>query len=225
MIKVVVFDLDDTLYLERDYVKSGFKAVDTFLQKKRIEGFFQAAWAYFETGGRGDTFNKVLDQLGITYDKAFILGLIAIYREHKPAISLSPDALNVIEKLKGEYSLGLITDGFEIAQNNKIEALQLRQKLDRVVVTDELGSGGAYWKPHAKPYEIIQSHFAVPHSDCVYIGDNVKKDFVMANKLGWKTVQICREGGEYTEQDLPVDYLADFKIPTMEELPKLLSRF
>lgn len=225
MIKAVVFDLDDTLYLERDYVNSGFQAVDSFLQQQNIEGFFAAAWSYFEAGGRGNTFNVVLGQLGVVYDKPFIMSLISVYREHNPAITLLPDAVDIIEWLKGRYSLGLITDGFKVAQNNKVDALQLRNILDKVVVTDELGDDREFWKPHSRPYESIQMSFSVPHSACVYIGDNGKKDFVMANKLGWKTVQICREGAEYLEQNLPDGYDADYKIVTMNELPELLTRF
>ncbi len=225
MIKAVIFDLDDTLYLERDYVKSGFKAVDGFLQQQDITGFFSAAWAYFEEGGRGDTFNEVLSQLNISYDKAYILELIAIYRQHKPVISLLPDAYGVIAKFSEYFHLGLITDGYSVVQNNKVDALQLKNLLHKVVITDELGSAGEYWKPHARPYEVMQAYFSVPHNTCIYIGDNVKKDFVTANKLGWKTVQICRKKGEYTEQVLPGEYRADHRILSMNELPELISRF
>ena len=225
MIKAVVFDLDDTLYLERDYVKSGFMAVDRFLQQQNIKGFFSVAWAYFESGGRGNTFNEVLDQLNINYNKTYIAELIAVYRQHKPTISLLPDVVEIIARFSEHFHLGLITDGFSVAQNNKVDVLNLRSLLHKVVVTDDLGCDGEYWKPHARPYETIQSYFSVPHDACVYIGDNAKKDFVTANKLGWKTVHICRKNSEYTEQDLLHGYYADHKILTMKELPELISSF
>lgn len=225
MIKVVVFDLDDTLYLERDYVRSGFKAVDFFLQEKGIEGFFKAAWSYFEKGGRGNTFNVVLDELGVSYDKPFVMGLITVYREHSPNISLLPDSLEIIKSLQGKYHLGLITDGYSQAQNNKVDALGLRDLLDCIVVTDDLGEPGEFWKPHAKPYETSSTHFSVANQACVYIGDNLKKDFVTANKLGWTTVQICRDGGEYDSGDVPAEYQADYKISSLKEFPELMFRF
>ena len=55
---VVVFDLDDTLYLERDYVRSGFRAVDAWLASRGILGFFGEAWANFENGLRGKAFDR-----------------------------------------------------------------------------------------------------------------------------------------------------------------------
>lgn len=224
MIKVVVFDLDDTLYLERDYVKSGFKAVDLFLQKQNIKGFFELAWAYFEAGGRGNTFNVILDQLNVIYDKEYLIKLIMVYRQHRPTISLLPDSAEIIDEFSECFYLGLITDGFSIAQNNKVDVLDLRNLLHKVVVTDDLGSDCEYWKPHSKPYETIKEYFSVSHDACVYIADNVEKDFVTANKLGWKTVQICRKNGEYPERKLSGEYSADHKILTLKELPKLISR-
>ena len=32
ILKAILFDLDDTLYLERDFVKSGFKSVASLIQ-------------------------------------------------------------------------------------------------------------------------------------------------------------------------------------------------
>ena len=45
-IKGVIFDLDDTLYSEKEYVKSGFKAVSDFLGG----GYEAALWNFFEAG-------------------------------------------------------------------------------------------------------------------------------------------------------------------------------
>lgn len=222
MIKAVVFDLDDTLYLERDYVKSGFVAVDSFLQSRGIDGFFVEAWGCFENGVRGNVFNEALNSLNLEYDKDFIIELLNVYRNHKPNISLLPDSVKIISKLKNDYLLGLITDGYSIVQNNKLEALSLKNKFANLIVTDDLGDDGIYWKPHKKSYEMMQSFFAVPHESCLYIGDNVKKDFIMANKLGWTTVQICRQGCEYKELELSNEYNANFKIKSMEEIPQII---
>jgi len=60
LVDVVVFDLDDTLYLERDYVRSGFRAVDAWLASRGILGFFGEAWANFENGLRGKAFDRAL---------------------------------------------------------------------------------------------------------------------------------------------------------------------
>ena len=61
MSKVVVFDMDDTLFPEKEFVRSGFKEVDRYLQKKlSINNFFLRAWEKFSSGSRGFIFNQVL---------------------------------------------------------------------------------------------------------------------------------------------------------------------
>lgn len=59
--------------------------------------------------------------------------------------------------------------------------------------------------------------------ECVYVADNPQKDFITANKLGWMTVQICREGGEYAKVIPQESYEAQFKIKTLVELKDILS--
>lgn len=224
MTQCVVFDLDDTLYLERDYVRSGFEAVDLFLKEKGVTDFFDRAWSYFSSGGRGNTFNVVLDQMNVEYDTKLISKLVDVYRCHQPQISLLPDAVTVLNELVGSYPLGLITDGFGKSQRNKIRSLGLENIFEYIVVTDELGVDRKYWKPHAKPYETVRQFFSVPHNKCVYVGDNPKKDFVTANKLDWLTVQVNHSGAEYQEAVAGPEFLAKFKIDSLESLPKVLKR-
>lgn len=221
MSKVLVFDLDDTLYLERDYVKSGFQSVDKFLSAQNINGFFNDAWGYFISGGRGNTFNVVLDGLKLDYDDAFISQLVCVYREHMPEIILAGSVSNLLSLFSKKYHLGLITDGFSISQHNKIKALNLEKYIEKIVVTDDLGEHGEFWKPHTKSYELIKEFYGLEHSECVYIGDNENKDFIGAKKLGWKTVRIISEGGEHSKIHLNSRYKADYQLTALDDLRSL----
>jgi putative hydrolase of the HAD superfamily len=222
MTSVIVFDLDDTLYLERDYVRSGFKAVDSYLISRDMEGFFDSAWSYFCAGGRGDTFNKVLAELSFPFDNSFIKELVTVYRDHKPVISLCNDSKTVLEQLNNKVSIGLITDGFSISQHNKIDALKLQNYISKIVVTDDLAANRKYWKPHSKPYEVIKDFFGVKHSDCVYIADNEKKDFITAKKLNWKTICVDRDGKEHKNQNYSDEFKADIYLETLFQLESKL---
>ena len=52
----LVFDLDDTLYLERDFARSGFAAAGDWLQQELgIGGFAETGWRIFEAGDRART--------------------------------------------------------------------------------------------------------------------------------------------------------------------------
>lgn len=222
MSSVIVFDLDDTLYLEQDYVKSGFNAVDQFLTEKNIDGFFSKAWKYFCEGGRRDTFNVILQELSVSFDDEFIKQLVTIYREHKPNISLCPDALYILENLYKNISLALITDGFSITQHNKIQALNLEKYIEKIVVTDDLAANREYWKPHQKPFQIVQAYFGVKHENCVYIGDNEKKDFFAANTLKWKTICVERTGKVHQHKMQDDAYKADMYVSSLVELEAIL---
>ncbi len=93
--RVIVFDLDDTLYLERDYVRSGFLAVEA---ASRISGFAAQAWSLFVEGARHTTFDLTLERLGkAPSEPALVPQLVAIYREHVPDISLPADTVKAIE--------------------------------------------------------------------------------------------------------------------------------
>lgn len=74
--EVIVFDLDDTLYLEREYVRSGFQAVDDWLSTEGImNGFREHAWRLFESGLRNHTFNTVFTERKIRLSEELLAQL------------------------------------------------------------------------------------------------------------------------------------------------------
>ena len=205
----LVFDLDDTLYSEHEFVLSGFKAVDRYLlDNQGLSGFFGMACELFEAGERGTIFNQ--------YD------LISVYRTHEPQLTLYKDAVWAISHFSNTHRLGLITDGYYVAQKKKIQALDLVDKFESIVVSDEFGS--EYWKPHKKPYIMTQEKFGTTGADCVYVGDNPQKDFISAKKLGWLTIQVMREDGEYKNASVSEDFRADLEVGSLFELRDVLNK-
>src|SRR5438105_4418137 len=62
LVEGVVFDLDDTLYLEREYVRSGFLYVASTLHGKggvHQAEIFESLWGLFEVGIRPNTFDRL----------------------------------------------------------------------------------------------------------------------------------------------------------------------
>lgn len=223
MIKAVVFDLDDTLISEKEYVRSGFRQV---AKKIATENELEEEYVYelmYETFNEDskNVFNRVLDKLNIKYEIEYIKELINYYRGHMPDIQLYDDAKYMIETLheKG-IKLGMITDGYKITQRNKLEVLDISNYFEHIVVTDELGR--EFWKPHKKSYEIIKEKLGFDYDEMVYVGDNVSKDFVMANKLGMSTVFINREDSVYSGMKMDEEYLAKFEVRSLLELEKLI---
>ncbi len=187
---VVVFDLDDTLYLERDFAHSGFKAVGAHLRGcvDAVE-FAQICCHRLEQGKRGNVFDIALRSLGIEPKPALIDELVAVYRSHSPAIGLCPDAERFLDRLD-EHQIGLISDGPAATQSAKVNALGLNSRIDHICLTGSLPEGHS--KPHPLAFETIQNCTGLSGADHVYIADNGAKDFVAPNQLGWQTIQVLR---------------------------------
>jgi putative hydrolase of the HAD superfamily len=221
MPKVVVFDLDDTLYPEREFVFSGFRAVAEWLNTGRNAGsFFEIARELFNSGARGNIFDLTLEKVGIAREPELIGRLLKVYREHRPVISLYSDAKQALNDLRCDFKLGLITDGYLTTQQNKVKALGIEDFFSRIVYTDFYGR--EYWKPHAKSYEEILQSFGCRGGDCVYIADNPRKDFITARKLGWKTIRVRRDEGEHCRVSLERELEADVEISDLFRIREFL---
>ena len=196
----IVFDIDDTLYLERDYVRSGFEAVGEHLDASlRIAGFANAAWSLFEEGVRGNTINRALSILGIDPTEQLIQELIGAYREHVPRIALLEDVRAAINTLASEgVPMGVITDGPAASQRAKASALGLHQSIQTIIFTDELGRG--FSKPDPRSFVMIAAALGRPDR-LTYVADNPAKDFKAPHGLGWRTWRLRRPGGLHLAQD------------------------
>lgn len=196
MAAAVVFDLDDTLYLEVDFVRSGFHSVGEWCRRElRVDGFEETAWRLFCAGRRGDIFDAAFSSLGITPAKNTISRMVTMYRTHEAQISLPPDSLHCLQQLDGKYKLGLITDGPGEMQWNKIRALQLEDSFDEIIVTSDLGTGFA--KPHLRAFMEMEKRFQARGSELFYVADNPAKDFLAPERRGWRTVHVVRHGALY----------------------------
>lgn len=221
-IRAVVFDLDDTLYPEREFVQSGFRAVSSYLQKRRIinDDVYPLLWKKFCDGIRGTIFNDVLCELKGEVDDCLIGTLVSVYRNHMPDIRLYPDALSILQWCAAHYRTGLLSDGPANTQQNKIIALNIRSFFNAVILTDSLGR--EFWKPHHAGYEKLGAVLSVRPQECLYVGDNPQKDFIGAKKLGWMTVHVHRPDGIYAHVSEPDDNRANVCIESLEELKKIL---
>jgi putative hydrolase of the HAD superfamily len=219
-INAIVFDLDDTLYEEKDYVRSGFKALDHWMKATfQLNRFYETAVELFDLGEQKMIFNKTLEKLHIPYEDAMIKDMVDYYRSHEPDIHLLEDAEWTLDHLKETVKIGLISDGYYVAQERKVHALKLREKCDSVILTDRWGR--ECWKPSDVPYEEASRELKTPHDQCVYIGDNVTKDFITAKRLGWTTIQIVRKEGVYGGIAAEQEYKPHYVIEDLRQLVNL----
>jgi putative hydrolase of the HAD superfamily len=195
MTRAIIFDVDDTLYLERDYVRSGFAAVSHHIKNQYgIPGFAEVAWRLFEDGLRGHIFDEALTLVTDEPGLVPIQELVGVYREHPPTIELLPDARTTLQELaEQDVPIGVITDGPAASQHAKVAALCMRGAASTVVVTADLGPGRG--KPHEAAFREVEDALALSGSDLTYVADNPKKDFIAPKRRGWRTVRVRRHGG------------------------------
>jgi putative hydrolase of the HAD superfamily len=225
MIETIVFDLDDTLYDEIDYCKSGFAAVAEFIadsaQMPAAGRISECLWRQFSSGNHTQTFNAALEQLGIAYDDEYVRQLVGVYRNHVPKISLPTDSREVLAQLSRQFTLGLLTDGFLPAQQLKVQALGIEAYFGCIIYTERLGR--QFWKPSPAGFEKLLETLNTGPQSAVYVADNETKDFIAPNKLGFVTIQLTRPARIHTESGSGPFAAAKHKIHKIGLLPALLA--
>ena len=225
--KAVLFDLDDTLYPEIEFVHSGFRVVAQYLaslSNKGMHVLFERLCEILSQEGRGSVFDTLLQELGL-FSRERVKLLLYLYRTHRPELKLYDEVPAVFDALRDrELRLGIITDGMASVQRNKINALGLDNLCDVIICSDEIGV--ECWKPSTMPFAIALELLDVVPENAVYVGDNVQKDFAGAKALGMHTIQFKgpkdrREITKYSQDPLfkPHKTLEIFKdiIKTLDE--------
>ena len=222
--RAVVFDLDDTLYPEREYVRGGFEAVARWASEslgEEPQAVLDELWAMFEAGVRHNTFDRWLQRRGRAAE-AERANMIAAYRRHPPKLTPYPDVVPALEELHGKARLGLITEGPRAVQDAKLDALGLRSWFDNVVVLGE--EEREDWKPSRLPFDRWLQGGEIRPETAVYLGDNPAKDFLAARRAGWASIRVRRSDGLHREEEpLGPEARPDREISDLQSLTSILG--
>jgi putative hydrolase of the HAD superfamily len=192
-----VFDLDDTLYLEQDYVKSAHRFISELVKKNFGNTEFAHFLSLLNKKKQVDPISKAWLQSGLPQDE--LAGAIVSMRAHRPNIALSSGAKLVLDCLRKESSpYGIITDGRSVTQREKIAALECNDAAF-ISISEEV----SYSKLDPERFIAITSILNASHY--VYVGDNPAKDFFIPRQLGWKTIMINNLDLSIHSQILPED--------------------
>tara|TARA_B100000780_G_scaffold213523_1_gene153054 strand:- start:40 stop:693 length:654 start_codon:yes stop_codon:yes gene_type:complete len=208
----IVFDLDDTLYKEIDFVKSAYVYINSYINSrfnidlsKNIKKCLADEVNFF------DLINSKLHP-----DQNFpIEKYLKLYRFHYPEIKLSKDTSVFLEKiLSHNIDFSIITDGRSISQRNKIKALGLYDSVKNIIISEETG----FEKPHLNNFKILNRIYS--NKKLIYIADNTSKDFLAPNSLNWDTICLINNGQNIHPQDfnLNIDYLPKIKVNYLTEI-------
>ncbi len=211
---ILVFDLDDTLFDELSYVRSGlaaaanFAAGETGTDSEALKRLLNDA---LKTG-RSEIFDRAFRAAGI-YSKGLVRACVSVYRKHEPEIALFPEADRCLERFR-DHPLYIVSDGNTTAQSRKIRALGLAPRVKHCFLTWRHGRRHGKPSPHCF-LKICQRENAVP-SRVVHIADNPGKDFVGLKPLGFHTVRVLT--GQHRDLKMPPEYQAAAEIPNLDGL-------
>ncbi|WP_049925797.1 HAD family hydrolase [Halopiger goleimassiliensis] len=191
MVRAVVFDLDYTLAVPtRDRETILAEAVET------ADAPPLSREAYLEAHGRNLTretrepiFADLLAERETDADPA---ALARAYREAiADALEPLPGVEGMLADLRGEYLVGLLTNGPVRAQRDKLATLGWEDAFDAALVTGELEAG----KPAPAAFEAIAAALEVDPADAVYVGDDPEADVYGATNAGMDAIQVLLEDG------------------------------
>lgn len=184
--RAILIDLDDTLFEERQYVKSGFRAVAHSLVAHHIgfQGHDPGVLAdsmldIMGQHGRGQVFDRLFSDVGATPAPEDIAGLVTLYRNHEPGLSLYDGVSDMLSLLGRHHKLALVTNGLGIMQRQKVKALGIGPYFPVVIYCDDIAAP----KPSADGLQLALEQLGCEAAEAVMVGDNPDTDGMAAQKL------------------------------------------
>ncbi|GAB2723973.1 HAD family hydrolase [Paenibacillus thermoaerophilus] len=208
-----------------------YESYETFPFTKMIGiNPFEGLWGNFSQGEldgfvklrelapkyRAESWTRALLALGVDKpDLGCELGeRFASERRNRPIVY--EETFEVLDRLKGNYSLLLLTNGSPDLQQEKLDMVpELIPYFDHIVISGQFGEG----KPSANLFKHAVRLLGIEPHEGVMIGDKLTTDILGANGIGMPSVWINRHGVERTDEIVPA-----YEISSLRELPELLIR-
>ncbi len=124
--------------------------------------------------------------------------------------NLIPHSIEILDYLKPNYTMHVITNGFVEAQQVKIDNSGLAYYFDEIVVSDGLG----YRKPDQRIFNYALEKSGATAENSIMIGDDYGPDVLGAKAIGMDQVYFTKE--------LQKEEAATFVIHSLLELKNIL---
>ncbi len=226
-IKAVIFDLDDTLFdctgqLVEEARKNASKALAKILPLASEGEIHKKAVAlYEEFGPNFNVFDRICSDFNAEDKEACVdIALRAYNSDEVKNISLFDDATETLEKLRSKgLKTVIISSGIYSRQQRKIELLNLKPLFDLILIHD-IEKGGV---SKEKQFRQALEEFSLKPEEVVSVGDRIKSEIRMSNKLGIISVRMLH--GRFSKIRPKNDLeQPDFEISKLSELPKIIRK-
>jgi putative hydrolase of the HAD superfamily len=196
MIKVVGFDLDNTLYNQQSFEFEVFEEIANLVEKEfNIDktNYLNSLKELYFKGVKSKTFDIAMQNLNknlpSNWEEFVKNRLLPTYRGFRAKnIFLYDEAKNFLDNLKEQnYNLALITNGNSLVQNNKLDALNLKSYFDLILISDDFNPPRR--KPDIYMFKKALEYFNIKPNQMVYIGDDLVRDRA-SQEVGIKFIDI-----------------------------------
>jgi putative hydrolase of the HAD superfamily len=227
MLKVIAFDLDDTLWAVKPVIIRAEQRLDAWLSE-HVKGLL-----YDVTGMRElrhglindePALNKQITELrrriielamlksgrDATEARALSLQAIEIFLVARNDIQLFTGALEAIRALSIDYQLGALSNG-----NADIRRVGLDEHFDFAFSAEGVGAP----KPEPALFEAALSHTGTAPHEMLYVGDDPTLDIDAAKRLGLHTIWLKTPAKPTIDQTKP-----DETIEHIRDLPAAVQR-
>lgn len=214
MMKVIVFDLDNTLIdrqrafseMLKERIALTLPENKKHLKEEAIADILK--WDDNGTVSRSVSFKKYCDKYEVTCMTSEELSNYWTTISGS-VVYLFDDVKETISYLKEKYRLAILTNGSPISQRRKLESTGILDQFELSVVSGEAGID----KPDHRIFDIMCERLGVEAKDCLYIGDNYENDVLGARNAGWSAIYLNR-------LHLPSDELQ--MVDSLKKLKKIL---
>jgi FMN hydrolase / 5-amino-6-(5-phospho-D-ribitylamino)uracil phosphatase len=227
-IRVITFDLDNTLWDVDPALLRAEEAQRQWLLVNRpgtIEKYDHAAlWEFKKSvwkrhphllhnvsGMRQQMLLELQQAAGYPEQQALDGARIAFqaFLEERHRVELYEEALEVLELLAREYTLGALTNG-----NADIYKTDAGEYFDFAFLAEEVGAS----KPAPDMFQAAIEAAGVEPQQIIHVGDNPEHDIAGARQLGMHTVWMNSQ-----DQEWPGDHRADQEIDNLQQLPAAIA--
>lgn len=225
------FDLDRTLWdyeincrvtmsdifttLVESHVECSF---ETFYQTFQIEN--QQLWADFSANRidkrylREQRFLRTFLKLQVDIPELVPMAEEAFVGQMPLQNRLFPGAREVLETLKQNYTLHILSNGFEEAQENKLVQSGIRHCFQQVITSDLAG----YRKPSREIFQFALARAGASERESLMIGDDPFVDADAARKCGMSAILFNTSGIDHPFEDIPQINSLPELLPLLKEL-------
>lgn len=197
ILRAVCFDLDGTLFDHRGSARAGathfLESLGVAATESALDLWFAAEDEQFERWRSGrisfqeqrrERLRTVLPPLGCQPPSDEV-GLDSLFESYLNSYRASwrafPESVSLIQELRGRgYRLGLLTNGAEAQQLDKLAHTGLDGAFDAVCVSERIG----FQKPDERAFLTVAHDLGVDASDCLFVGDSAAQDLAGARSAG-----------------------------------------